>query len=156
MLGWLKRLRSGNEAPAPSAPAPLTPAGAATPAPAATQPVVPSSSSPAPAAPMSPPAATQPAVPAPAPTALVQPAGAHTAPMSPPAATLPAPTAKPHVAAPPLEIPHDKIVARAYEIWVRKGKPHGQDFKNWTEAEAELRAEFAAQSDHEPLPRKSR
>jgi hypothetical protein len=54
------------------------------------------------------------------------------------------------------DIPHDKIAARAYEIWVRKGKPHGQDFQNWTEAEAELRAEFAAAPDPGPLPRKSR
>jgi hypothetical protein len=57
---------------------------------------------------------------------------------------------------PELDIPHDKIAARAYEIWVRKGKPHGQDVKNWVEAEAELRAEFATRSTPEPLPRKSR
>ncbi|HSQ54982.1 MAG TPA: DUF2934 domain-containing protein [Gemmata sp.] len=56
----------------------------------------------------------------------------------------------------PIDIPHDKIVARAYEIWVRKGKPHGKDFENWTEAEAELRAEFAASPRNESLPRKSR
>ncbi len=54
------------------------------------------------------------------------------------------------------EIPHDKIVARAYEIWIRKGQPSGQDFQNWMEAEAELRAELYAQSGDEPLPRKSR
>ena len=56
----------------------------------------------------------------------------------------------------PIDIPHDKIVARAYEIWVRRGKPHGKDFENWTEAEAELRAEFAANPDGESLPRKPR
>ena len=55
-----------------------------------------------------------------------------------------------------IEIPRDKIVARAYEIWVRKGKPHGKDFENWVEAEAELRAELAAISNAEPLPRKPR
>ena len=54
------------------------------------------------------------------------------------------------------DIPHDKIEARAYEIWVRKGKPHGLDLQNWAEAEAELRAEFAADPDPEPLPRKPR
>ncbi len=54
-----------------------------------------------------------------------------------------------------LEIPHDKIAARAAEIWDRKGRPHGQDVQNWMEAEAELRAEFAT-SVPEPLPRKSR
>lgn len=56
----------------------------------------------------------------------------------------------------PVPIPHDKIAARAYEIWVRKGKPHGQDLQNWAEAEAELRAEFAARPDSEPPPRKPR
>jgi hypothetical protein len=66
----------------------------------------------------------------------------------------PAPTPAPDVA--PADIPHDKIEARAYEIWVRKGKPPGLDLQNWAEAEAELRAEFAAQSGSEPLPRKSR
>ena len=55
-----------------------------------------------------------------------------------------------------LEIPHDKIAARAAEIWERNGHPHGQDVQNWMEAEAELRAEFAADPDPEPLPRKSR
>jgi|SRR5688572_9269284 hypothetical protein len=79
-----------------------------------------------------------------------------------PAATetpIPSPVAEPTpvpAAAPSVHIPHDKIEARAYEIWVRKGKPHGQDFQNWAEAEAELRAEFAAQPDPEPLPRKPR
>ncbi|HEY1187061.1 MAG TPA: DUF2934 domain-containing protein [Gemmata sp.] len=53
-------------------------------------------------------------------------------------------------------IPHDKIAARAAEIWDRKGRPHGQDVQNWVEAEAELRAEFAAGPDPEPLPRKPR
>jgi hypothetical protein len=69
-----------------------------------------------------------------------------------------APVATPHAPAAPraAEIPHDKIEARAYEIWVRKGKPHGQDLQNWAEAEAELRAEFAANPESEPPPRKSR
>ena len=73
-----------------------------------------------------------------------------------PAATatpIPSPAAEPAAA---VEIPHDKIAARAYEIWVRKGKPHGLDLQNWAEAEAELRAEFAARSDPEPPPRKPR
>ena len=66
------------------------------------------------------------------------------------------PTPVPATAVPSVHIPHDKIEARAYEIWVRKGKPHGQDLQNWVEAEAELRAEFAARSDSEPPPRKPR
>jgi hypothetical protein len=77
------------------------------------------------------------------------------APAAPPS---PAPNATPVPIAPPPsgDIPHDKIEARAYEIWVRKGKPHGLDLQNWAEAEAELRAEFAANPDPEPLPRKPR
>lgn len=73
-----------------------------------------------------------------------------------PTAAAPVPAA-PVVPLAPLfvaEIPHDKIAARAYEIWVRKGRPHGLDAQNWLEAEAELRAEFAAPP--EPPPRKSR
>jgi hypothetical protein len=66
------------------------------------------------------------------------------------------PTPVPAAAGPSVHIPHDKIEARAYEIWVRKGKPQGQDLQNWTEAEAELRAEFAANPDPEPPPRKPR
>lgn len=64
--------------------------------------------------------------------------------------------AAPQPAPAPVEIPHDKIAARAAEIWDRKGRPHGQDVQNWMEAEAELRAEFAANPDPEPLPRKPR
>lgn len=54
------------------------------------------------------------------------------------------------------EIPHDKIAARAAEIWDRKGRPQGQDVQNWMEAEAELRAEFAADPNPLPPPRKAR
>jgi hypothetical protein len=52
--------------------------------------------------------------------------------------------------------PAEKIAARAYEVWVRKGKPHGQEVQNWLEAEAELRAEFAANPDPAAPVRKSR
>ena len=47
-------------------------------------------------------------------------------------------------AAAPVSFPADKIAARAYEIWDRTGRPHGRDQQNWLDAEAELRAEFAA------------
>ncbi len=67
-----------------------------------------------------------------------------------PATAVPTPSA---MAEPP--VPHDKIAARAYEIWVRKGKPQGLDLQNWAEAERELRAEFA-RSAPESLPRKAR
>lgn len=33
----------------------------------------------------------------------------------------------------------EQIGVRAYEIWLRKGRPLGQDTQNWLEAEAELR-----------------
>ncbi len=32
----------------------------------------------------------------------------------------------------------DQISVRAYEIWLSKGRPIGQDQKNWIEAEAQL------------------
>ncbi len=32
----------------------------------------------------------------------------------------------------------EEISARAYDIWVRKGRPSGQDETNWIEAEKEL------------------
>ncbi len=34
----------------------------------------------------------------------------------------------------------EQIDIRAYEIWLRKGRPLGQDTQNWFEAEAELKA----------------
>jgi hypothetical protein len=41
-----------------------------------------------------------------------------------------------------VKVPHEKIAMRAYEIWVKRGRPHGTDRQDWMEAEAELRAEF--------------
>lgn len=55
-----------------------------------------------------------------------------------------------------LVIPSEKIAARAYEIWVRKGRPHGTDDQNWLEAEVELRAEYAANPGTEAPIRKPR
>ena len=66
-----------------------------------------------------------------------------------PAPATPAATPVPVAAPLRTDIPPDKIAARAYEIWVRKGKPDGLDLQNWSEAEAELRAEFA---QHSPKP----
>jgi hypothetical protein len=90
--------------------------------------------------------------PAPSPTHAPVPASSQAAPTN---NTVPVQTEK-SAAPAAIDIPRDKIGARAYEIWVRKGKPHGKDFENWVEAEAELRAEFAANSKAEPLPRKPR
>ena len=43
----------------------------------------------------------------------------------PPAAFTPAPT-------------HDDIAMRAYELFLRRGAQHGQDFEDWLAAEREL------------------
>lgn len=40
------------------------------------------------------------------------------------------------------QVPHDKIAMRAYEKWCKRGRPHGTDKLDWTEAETELRAEM--------------
>ncbi|QJW97093.1 DUF2934 domain-containing protein [Frigoriglobus tundricola] len=91
----------------------------------------------------------------PAPAPLAQEAAPEAAPVAPAVlaiATAPVPAPAPEM----IDIPRDKIAARAAEIWDRKGRPHGRDVQNWMEAEAELRAEFAANPDPEPLPRKSR
>ncbi|MCE9590746.1 MAG: DUF2934 domain-containing protein [Planctomycetes bacterium] len=53
-----------------------------------------------------------------------------------------APTAAPRsAAAAPVFKPrptHDEIARRAYEVWVRKGRPVGRDLENWNDAEREL------------------
>jgi Protein of unknown function (DUF2934) len=49
-------------------------------------------------------------------------------------------TAKPTLGA----IPPDKIAARAYEIWVAKGRPDGHDQEHWFQAERELRSPQAS------------
>jgi hypothetical protein len=45
-----------------------------------------------------------------------------------------------------VKIPHDKIAMRAYEKWVKRGRPNGSDVQDWVEAEAELRAEYTRMS----------
>jgi hypothetical protein len=42
----------------------------------------------------------------------------------------------------PMKIPHDKIAMRAYEKWVKRGRPQGTDLQDWVEAENELKAEM--------------
>ncbi len=48
----------------------------------------------------------------------------------------------PSTAQPTQKIPHEKIAMRAYDKWVKKGKPQGMDVQNWLEAEAELKTEM--------------
>jgi hypothetical protein len=49
-----------------------------------------------------------------------------------------------------LKVPHDKIAMRAYERWVKRGRPHGSDVQDWLEAESELRAEYAKSGGASP------
>jgi hypothetical protein len=42
----------------------------------------------------------------------------------------------------PLKVPHEKIAMRAYEKWVKRGRPHGTDLQDWVDAENELKAEM--------------
>ena len=42
-----------------------------------------------------------------------------------------------------VKVPHEKIAMRAYEKWVKKGRPHGSHEQDWVEAETELKAEQA-------------
>lgn len=37
-----------------------------------------------------------------------------------------------------------RISLRAYEIWEKRGRPHGDDLENWLEAEREVNAELGA------------
>jgi hypothetical protein len=47
-----------------------------------------------------------------------------------------------------MKIPHEKIAMRAYEKWVKRGRPHGSDMQDWVDAENELRAELARSSGY--------
>ncbi len=44
---------------------------------------------------------------------------------------------------PQLKVPHENIAMRAYEKWVKKGRPQGTSHNDWLEAEAELKAELS-------------
>jgi Protein of unknown function (DUF2934) len=41
-----------------------------------------------------------------------------------------------------MQVPREKIAMRAYEKWQKRGCCDGCDMQDWTEAEAELRAEM--------------
>jgi hypothetical protein len=41
---------------------------------------------------------------------------------------------------------YDQIAKRAYEKWVKRGRPGGTHLQDWYEAEAELKKEFTAGS----------
>ena len=42
-----------------------------------------------------------------------------------------------------MSVARDKIAMRAYEKWCKRGRPHGSDKQDWTEAEMELKAEVS-------------
>ena len=50
---------------------------------------------------------------------------------------------EPAVPKPSTALTREAIAKRAYENWVSKGHPVGQDLQNWRDAEAQLRAEEA-------------
>jgi hypothetical protein len=54
------------------------------------------------------------------------------------------PTAQP-VTQPPMtaKVPHERIAMRAYEKWVKRGRPQGTALQDWIEAEAELMKELS-------------
>ena len=39
-------------------------------------------------------------------------------------------------------LPMDKVAARAFDKWLKGGCKHGNDKKDWLEAEAEIKAEL--------------
>ncbi|HEY7327725.1 MAG TPA: DUF2934 domain-containing protein [Gemmataceae bacterium] len=41
------------------------------------------------------------------------------------------------------KIPHEKIAMRAYEKWIKRGRPQGSEMQDWLEAEMELKAEMS-------------
>ena len=43
----------------------------------------------------------------------------------------------------PLMIPQEKIAMRAYEKWVKRGRPMGTEMEDWLEAEKELKSEMS-------------
>jgi hypothetical protein len=50
-----------------------------------------------------------------------------------------------------VKVPHEKIAMRAYEKWVKRGRPQGTAEQDWMEAENELKAEYARTSgSHTP------
>jgi hypothetical protein len=41
-----------------------------------------------------------------------------------------------------VSIPQEKIAQRAYEKWIKRGRPQGTEVQDWLEAENELKAEL--------------
>ncbi len=45
-----------------------------------------------------------------------------------------------------VKVPHEKIAMRAYEKWVKRGRPHGSHVQDWLDAERELQTEMTRTS----------
>ena len=54
-----------------------------------------------------------------------------------------------------MTVPHEKIAARAYEKWCKRGCTDGAHQQDWLEAEAELRSEMMGGRGGAPTPMKS-
>ncbi len=52
----------------------------------------------------------------------------------------------PSLAGAKVVLTHEQIAKLAYEVWLRKGQPKGQDQQNWLEAEVALRQKAVAGS----------
>ena len=54
-------------------------------------------------------------------------------------------------------ISDEAVKERAYQIWVREGRPHGRDFEHWVQAQVELEAEqpLGTTSGNGKAPRKA-
>lgn len=50
----------------------------------------------------------------------------------------------------PTKVPHDKVAMRAYEKWVKKGRPQGTSVQDWLEAEDELKIELTKGPQGQP------
>jgi hypothetical protein len=55
---------------------------------------------------------------------------------------------------PPVAVPPDKIAKRAFEKWIKRGCQHGNDQRDWFEAEAELKAEAGRTAPSSTPPRR--
>ena len=49
-----------------------------------------------------------------------------------------------------VKVPHDKIAQRAYEKWIKRGRPQGTAEQDWIDAEKELKAEYARAGGSQP------
>ncbi|MGH7172023.1 MAG: DUF2934 domain-containing protein [Gemmataceae bacterium] len=43
----------------------------------------------------------------------------------------------------PVTISQEKIAMRAYEKWIKRGRPPGTEMQDWLEAEMELKSEMS-------------